>query len=728
MVDLYGLFRESIEQHTTGARCTSVEPERELVEIVREVFPADSALEGAQQPPLQKGSHAVDGWHQDVSWVRRSREYGHLMLEPAGAKTRIGRPAVRLDDGSGFYGLRDEAQKTSGRDVGHVPQSNTSEAVVLDFHGDGDNGLLDRLAAADASFLPSHVALVHLDTATKLVPTWTHHCSSNLVEPRPGGLVAAQAEHTLEPKRVGPILLARQFPHRQEPKAQRLSSALEDGAGCQPRLGAAVATQQDIPPRTPWLTAPTTRAADKSVSPPQALQVAPTALLGRKELVELDEVPRVVHAWMGYEAADVGHAPLYHHRWCEADTPLPVISTGTDVTTWYAFGTAEPMVIYENGVYKMWYLGFSVELSSGATFYYRMGYATSIDGSNWQQHSGNPILDYATVSSGTLVQSAFSVVNNGKFYEFWHMSPGSPDVYATSPDGTNQWQASSTTLLSTVVSTSTPQNYDHSPSVLLEDSGVYKMWYTPVYVDTSTVRVEIAYATGVPSSGPLLAPSQGGTIVLSPPTGEMKVEIPPGAFGESVRVEVQPLYRLAPPVSSAANLLATGIGMKVTLDPPLQPQRSAVISISYRDADVVSLDERRLVIARYEEVARVWVPLVSTPDPANNRVVALTNHFSTFQVMQASPASALDSVTVFPNPLRPALGHSVMTFSQLPAEARIRIYTLVGEKVKDLTANASGMASWDGTNQSGAKVASGVYFVLAQGVGQDRTFKVAIQR
>jgi flagellar hook assembly protein FlgD len=69
-----------------------------------------------------------------------------------------------------------------------------------------------------------------------------------------------------------------------------------------------------------------------------------------------------------------------------------------------------------------------------------------------------------------------------------------------------------------------------------------------------------------------------------------------------------------------------------------------------------------------------------------------------------------------------------MHFDQLPADSRLRIYTLSGEKVKELNATSSGLATWDGTNSSGQKVASGVYLVLVEGAGDKRKMKVAVQR
>jgi len=91
-------------------------------------------------------------------------------------------------------------------------------------------------------------------------------------------------------------------------------------------------------------------------------------------------------------------------------------------------------------------------------------------------------------------------------------------------------------------------------------------------------------------------------------------------------------------------------------------------------------------------------------------------------------ASSLDEIQIYPNPMRPSLGQTGIVFGQLPPGSRVRIYTLAGEKVQDLTASTVGIATWDGNNGSGQKAASGIYFALIEGAGEKKTVKVAIQR
>ena len=109
---------------------------------------------------------------------------------------------------------------------------------------------------------------------------------------------------------------------------------------------------------------------------------------------------------------------------------------------------------------------------------------------------------------------------------------------------------------------------------------------------------------------------------------------------------------------------------------------------------------------------------VSTPSVSSNSVQGLTP--------QAAPSTTVDSIQTACNPLRPNC--QPLAFRNLPANARLRIFTLGGALVKDISTDGSGQAAWDGTNQNGSPAASGVYFVFAQGAGTSKTIRIAVER
>ena len=91
-----------------------------------------------------------------------------------------------------------------------------------------DDRLGLRLSPHDAGFPAAHIGFVHLDRAAQEITPRPHHGAPQLVQPSPGGLITAQAKNALQAERTDPVLLVGHVPHRLEPKAQWLSSALED--------------------------------------------------------------------------------------------------------------------------------------------------------------------------------------------------------------------------------------------------------------------------------------------------------------------------------------------------------------------------------------------------------------------------------------------------------------------------------------------------------------------
>ena len=64
----------------------------------------------------------------------------------------------------------------------------------------------------------------------------------------------------------------------------------------------------------------------------------------------------------------------------------------------------------------------------------------------------------------------------------------------------------------------------------------------------------------------------------------------------------------------------------------------------------------------------------------------------------------------------------------MPAASRVRIFTMRGELVNDLTANGSGLAAWNGRNLYGRNAASGVYLAVIEGNGSKNILKVVVLR
>lgn len=279
------------------------------------------------------------------------------------------------------------------------------------------------------------------------------------------------------------------------------------------------------------------------------------------------------------------------------------------------------------------------------------------------------------------------------------------------------YQASSpTTLLGTAGGTSFIQ-------IRLSSNAVYGIVVAGTSAGISGPLSDPGYAATIVGGSTPVGPA-GGSVVVAFRSGLISVKIPPGAFDETVNVTLSVPATYPAAGSHVASLSGSGVGVQITLDKPVTLHQEAIITFPLP----AGVDKGRLSLARYNEAAGSWDLLGATQDASGNSISGRTSHFSLFEVMQVNPAATVGDAKVFPNPLRPALGHTAMTISNLPAFARLRIYSLLGELVKDLDADALGAARWDGTNQAGRRAASGVYFIFAQGNGSRKTFRVAVQR
>jgi hypothetical protein len=130
----------------------------------------------------------------------------------------------------------------------------------------------------------------------------------------------------------------------------------------------------------------------------------------------------------------IGHATSEDGSTWVKDTLNPVMQTGAP-GSWEEFEIF-PMggsVIHHDNLYMMWYAGLDYE------FKYRIGYATSTDGSNWNKHDGNPVISVGQVgdwfSKGVIPGS---VMHDG-YYRIWFSGCESDYRwrvgYATSADG-----------------------------------------------------------------------------------------------------------------------------------------------------------------------------------------------------------------------------------------------------------------------------------------------------
>ncbi len=146
----------------------------------------------------------------------------------------------------------------------------------------------------------------------------------------------------------------------------------------------------------------------------------------------------------------------------------PVISHG-DPGSWDETATIAGAIIKENSEYKMYYVGWSDPYDQ-----WHIGLATSSDGISWQKHP-SPVL-YGTTGWETRIAPSSVLKINGTYYLYYYGSMVSNNKIglATSMDGINWTKYSGNPILEAT------QSWEGSGiyyPAIIEDEGVYKMVY-----------------------------------------------------------------------------------------------------------------------------------------------------------------------------------------------------------------------------------------------------------
>lgn len=137
-----------------------------------------------------------------------------------------------------------------------------------------------------------------------------------------------------------------------------------------------------------------------------------------------------------------------------------ILFSGTDSTTWDAKIRERGFVIYDEGLYKMWYTGYNPD-SSELKF---LGYATSEDGIKWERYADNPIY------KDKWTEDVFVMKHNNRYYMF---AEGADDkAHLLISENGLQWESKGDlTILTTKGDTIAPPY--GTPTVFVEED----IWY-----------------------------------------------------------------------------------------------------------------------------------------------------------------------------------------------------------------------------------------------------------
>ncbi len=187
------------------------------------------------------------------------------------------------------------------------------------------------------------------------------------------------------------------------------------------------------------------------------------------------------------------------------NNPILTISS----SGWDDFGVGRSSILFNGTGYMMWYEG------RPAISGWDIGFATSSDGLTWTKYSGNPVMTRGTV--GNWDDEAIgcpSVLFDGTVYKMWYMGRTiSPDWgigYATSVDGIN-WQKHFSNPIFDVSGGGSWESKSVANPFVYYANGIYKMWYRGA---NSNNHLKVGLATS--SNGIIWARNPNNPVLVGP--------------------------------------------------------------------------------------------------------------------------------------------------------------------------------------------------------------------
>lgn len=209
----------------------------------------------------------------------------------------------------------------------------------------------------------------------------------------------------------------------------------------------------------------------------------------------------------------------------------------------------------------------------------------------------------------------------------------------------------------------------------------------------------------------------------------VSIKLPPDAFGSGISI-LASVFDSSGLSFSDSLIRPSSLGLSIQTNISTQPAREVELIFNYSPADIAGLDESRLVVARLTGSGGYEL-LPSTADPSGNRVVSATSHFSNFALVQYMPLSSpsVSQPLVYPVPFDPSRHTAGMTVENLLPASEARIFTITGQLVRKLESDSAGKAIWNGKNDSGRTVASGIYIMVVKDAsGKIRKIKLAVEK
>ena len=408
--------------------------------------------------------------------------------------------------------------------------------------------------------------------------------------------------------------------------------------------------------------------------------------------------------------------PVMSSTWHWVDYPNnPVLQRGA-FGSWDANITWSHDVIWDDGLFKMWYAG-----HSGSAGPWSIGYATSENGKSWTKYANNPVLTGdATKWYGSKLWNPRVVKVDSVYHMYFGSAGAKVTGHATSSDGIN-WTFTADPVLE-VGGTTAWDGKQVSPIDIMVDTSGYRMWYNGYSVND-------VGAVGLATSDDGITWTKHSNNPILERSADGKWDSDPTFYAGGVVYNGKFYYMFySGNDGTKYNQIGRAYSLngeywsRVTKDAPEVPHGPVG---SWND-DACFYPSVVLNNGEYH----MWYNGTSTADPNNWRIgYARWEHVVIeTEEMRALTPNRFSMNQNYPNPFNP-ITQIRYSLPQL-SDVRLVVYDMLGCEIAELVNTEQGVGNyeiqWNGLNQYGEKMPTGVYFARLTAGKQSEVIKMLL--
>jgi len=239
----------------------------------------------------------MNTWHNNVSRIRGIRDIHYNMPIAHNLYTVITRPGIRSKHGSPSYVVPDESPKARCRQVRNLYHTNSARTTATHFRRYCNDRFSFSTSTTNLGPDSPDVCFINLNLSGQLIPSRTHHRTTQFMEPTPCSIITAKTKDSLQSESTGSMLLTRHKPHGEKPCPERFVTPMKQGSRSDGGLAFAFSAEKKTTPHQGGLgdLFPTT-GANKTVRPSKFRNKFMTRTFGAKPVVKILECSRIINA------------------------------------------------------------------------------------------------------------------------------------------------------------------------------------------------------------------------------------------------------------------------------------------------------------------------------------------------------------------------------------------------------------------------------------------------